>query len=131
MIFVAQPFSVEAGDAPTELQVELIDLQCNQFIKSKFNETPLIDFNCVYVLRKLSQPEGTRSTSNLSFLQYLPFRTIVLRITQTKSKVRCSITGGHLEQCFRLATTSVEDDIDCLVREKRWQDVFLAFMVEC
>ena len=34
MIFVTQPFSVEAGDAPTELQKELIDLQCNEFLKA-------------------------------------------------------------------------------------------------
>ena len=49
MIFVTQPFSVEAGYAPTELQMELVDLLCNKFIKSKFNETPLIDLYGKYV----------------------------------------------------------------------------------
>ena len=78
MIFVTQPFSVEAGDAPTELQMELIDLQCNEFLKGKFNETPLIDFYRKYVpSRKLYQSEETRSRSNFSFRQHLPLRTII------------------------------------------------------
>jgi len=33
----------------TELQMGLIDLQCNEFIKSKFNEASQIDFYRKYV----------------------------------------------------------------------------------
>jgi len=40
---------------------------------------------------------------------------------EPKSKVRSSITDGHLEQCLRLETTCIEADIDYLVREKQWQ----------
>ena len=43
MTFLMQPFSVKAKDAPRELQMELIDLQCSNFI-NKFNKMPLIDF---------------------------------------------------------------------------------------
>ena len=44
MIFSMQPFSVKAKDALTELQLELIDLQCSDFNKNNFNKKPLNDF---------------------------------------------------------------------------------------
>ena len=40
------------------------------------------------------------------------------RMKHIKSKNRCSISDGHLEHCLRLATTSLEADIDFLVREE-------------
>ena len=44
--FVTQP--VEAEDAPAELQLELIDLQCNKFIK-KFDDISIDEFYHKYV----------------------------------------------------------------------------------
>ena len=43
---------------------------------------------------------------------------MVSRMKHVKSKIRSSVTGGHLEQCMRSATTSLDPDIDFLVREK-------------
>jgi len=65
MTIVTQPFSIEVKHAPTELEMDmdLFDLQCNEFIKSKFNEAPLIDLSQVCALRKLSQIEERRSTT--------------------------------------------------------------------
>ena len=40
------------------------------------------------------------------------------RMKHVKNKNRSSITDGHLEQRMRLATTSLEADIDFLVRQK-------------
>ena len=48
-IFVTQSFSVEAENAPAELQMELIDLQCNDAIKKKFDEIPVQEFYRKYV----------------------------------------------------------------------------------
>ena len=47
--FVTQPFFVEAEDASTELQLELIDLQCDEFIKKKFGEISVDEFYRKYV----------------------------------------------------------------------------------
>ena len=46
--FVTQPFFDEAEDAPAELQLELIDLQCDEFIK-KFGEISVDEFYRKYV----------------------------------------------------------------------------------
>ena len=40
------------------------------------------------------------------------------RMKHVKNKNRSSITDGHSEQRMRLATTSLEADIDFLVRQK-------------
>ena len=47
--FVTQPFFVEAEDAPAELQLELINLHCDKFIKKKFDEISLDKFYRKYV----------------------------------------------------------------------------------
>ena len=38
------------------------------------------------------------------------------RMKHLKNKNKSSITDGHLEQCMHLATTSLEADVDFLVR---------------
>jgi len=40
------------------------------------------------------------------------------RMKHVTNKIRSYIVYGHLEQCKSLATTSLEPDIDCPVREK-------------
>ena len=52
IIFVPQPFSVEAENAPTELLMELIDLQGVESIKKKFDEIPVKEFYLKYVPSK-------------------------------------------------------------------------------
>lgn len=122
MMFVTQPFSVKAEDAPTELQMELIDLQYNEFIKRKFNETTLIEFYRKYVPSE-NFPNLKNHAARLISLfgnTYL-CEQLFSRMKQTKSNIRSSITDGHLEQCLRLATTSIEPNIDYLVGQKQWQ----------
>ena len=47
--FVTQPFFVEAEDAPVAFQLELIDLQCDEFIKKKFDDNLVDEFYRKYV----------------------------------------------------------------------------------
>jgi len=99
--FVTQPFSVEGKDAPTELQMQVINLQCNEFVKIKFSEA-LLPLTFIArrrrTLRKASQTEERRSTANISVWQHTPMRKLSSGIKQTKSKVRSSIADGHLKQ---------------------------------
>ena len=43
------------------------------------------------------------------------------QMKHVKNKIRSSITDGHLEQCMRLATTSLDPEINFLIREKQSQ----------
>lgn len=49
------PFTFEVAKAPTNMQVELIDLQCDNVLKDKFNEVGILIFYLKYF--KLSQHE--------------------------------------------------------------------------
>lgn len=44
----AHPFNVSVEDAPKEVQIELIELQCNSTLKDKFN-LGLIEFYSKYI----------------------------------------------------------------------------------
>jgi len=83
MTIVTQPFSIEVKDASTELEMDmdLFDLQCNEFIKSKFNEAPLIDLSQVCALRKLSQIEERRSTTKDGMLLQGTFKIFSHSVT--------------------------------------------------
>ena len=78
MIFLMQPFSAKAEDAPTELQLELINLQCSNFIKIRFDEMPLIDFlPKVCALTTFSKAKESSSMANFTILQHAPLQTII------------------------------------------------------
>ena len=120
--FVTQPFSVETENAPRELQMELIDLQCDKYIKKKFNEIPVEKFyrHCK-LLEKF--PELKKNATGIISLFGSAYvcEQMFSRMKHIQSKNRSSIFNGHLEHCLRLAPTSLEADIDFLVREKQSQ----------
>ena len=120
--FVTQPFFVEAEDAPTELQLELIDLQCDEFIRKKFGEISVDEFYRKYVHSKKFPKLKKNAARKISlFGSTYVCEQIFSRIKHVKNKIRSSITDGHLEPCMRLATTSLDPEIDFLVREKQSQ----------
>ena len=119
--FVAQPFFVEAENAPTELQLELIDLQCDEFIKKKFGEILVHEFYRKYVHSE-KFPKLKKNAARIISLFGSTYvcEQMFSRMKHVKNKIR-SITDGHLEQCMRLATTSLDLEIDFLVRKKQSQ----------
>ena len=113
--FVKQPFFVEAEDTPTELQLELIDLQCDELIK-KFGEISVDEFYRKYVHSE-KFPKLKKNAARIISLFGSTYvcEQMFSRIERVKNKIRSSITDGHLEQCMRLATTSLDPEIDFLV----------------
>ncbi|KAI6655604.1 General transcription factor II-I repeat domain-containing protein 2-like [Oopsacas minuta] len=45
----SNPFSLEPIELPEHLQLELVDMQCNQDLKAKFNDVTLMDFYQKYL----------------------------------------------------------------------------------
>ena len=116
--FVTKPFFVEAEDAPTELQLELIDMQCDEFIKKKFGEISVDEFYRKYVhSEKFSKLKKNAARIISLFGSTYVCEQMFSRMKHVKNKIRSSITDGHLEQCMRLATTSLDPEI----REKQSQ----------
>jgi len=54
--------------------MELIDFQCNEFIKTKFNEVPRLDFYRTYV-PAVNFPKLSKNAARMSSVwQHIPFR---------------------------------------------------------
>ena len=122
--FVTQPFFVEAEDAPTEFQLELIDLQCDEFIKKKFGEISVDEFYRKYsYVHSEKFPKLKKNAARIIFLFGSTYvcEQMFSRMKHVKNRIRSSITDSHLEQCMCLATTSLDPEIDFLVREKQSQ----------
>lgn len=114
----ARPFSVSVEDAPEEIQMELIELQCNSILKEKF-DLGLLEFYSKYVsitdFPKLRN-HALKMTS-LFGTTYL-CEQLFSRMKCVKSKTRARITDGHLENSLRIATTTIGANIDKLVKNK-------------
>lgn len=117
----AHPFNVSVEDAPEEVQMELIELQCNSTLKDKFN-LGLIEFYSKYIpisdFPKI-RDHALKMTS-LFGTSYL-CEQLFSRMKNVKSKTRTRITDVHLENSLRIATTTIGADIDKLVKSKQCQ----------
>lgn len=117
----ARPFSVTVEDVPEEVQMELIELQCNSTLKDKFN-LGLLEFYSKYILISdfpKIRDHALKMTS-LFGTTYL-CEQLFSRMKYVKSKARTRITDVHLENSLRIATTTIGTDIDKLVKSKQCQ----------
>ena len=121
MDLFARPFSVSVEKVLDEIQMELIELQCNTTLKDKFN-VGLLEFYSKYIstteFPKIRQ-HALRMTS-LFGTTYL-CEQLFSRMKIVKSKARTRITDAHLENSLRIATTSLKPNIDKLVKSKQCQ----------
>ena len=116
------PFAavVENYEDP-DLQLELIDVKNNSFLKAKFKEVSLVEFysfvNCA------TYPLLFQRSANIASLfgsTYLCEQTFSV-MTCTKSKHRSRLTDEHLDASVRLAVSSTVPDFQFAVAGKRCQ----------
>jgi len=118
-IFV-NPFCLDIGNLPTYLQMECIELQADIEIKAKFCNTPLLDFYQICL-----PPDKYPCLHNHALFMSSAFSSTYIceqlfsRLKHTKNPYRTTITDKHLENSLRIATSTIEPDIDSLVREKQ------------
>ncbi|XP_077480640.1 general transcription factor II-I repeat domain-containing protein 2A-like [Stigmatopora argus] len=106
----ADPFSFDVQDAPPELQMELIDLQCNSALKAKFREVSGEADKLGQFLRELtpSFPELSRRFKRTMCLfgsTYL-CEKLFSTLNFNKSKYRSRLTDEHLQALLRVSTAS-------------------------
>lgn len=116
------PFLVEASTAPENLQMELIELQCNNEMKLIFNSTTKIDFYNKYItsprypnLRSFAQRVVSAFGSTYiceSFFSKMKF---------AKNSSRSSITDSNLENQLRCSTSNILVDLKKLSDKKEKQ----------
>lgn len=117
----AIPFSVSVKDVPGNLQIELINLQCNSELKEKYN-LGLFNFYSKYIDKNKFPSIRLHAQKMMSlFGSTYVCEQLFSRIKHVKSKNRTRITDSHLENSLRIATSKIRPDIEKLVKNKQCQ----------
>ena len=109
------PFSVNVDEVSEELQMELLELQSDSDLRSKFIEHPLQDFyRCVPAHRYGKIHKHAQVMLFLFGSTYVWEQAFSL-INLNKSKLRNALSDSHLHD---ILTLSVEPDVERLVKTK-------------
>lgn len=104
----AMPFTTDVETAPTDFQMELIDLQCNAELKAKFSEVSLLNFYQNYLPKEMQMLRNhALKTATLFGSTYVCEQSFSL-MKQIKSKERSRLTDKHLEENLLLAVSNIE-----------------------
>ncbi|KAG0433364.1 General transcription factor II-I repeat domain-containing protein 2A [Dictyocoela muelleri] len=112
----AHPLGADVYNAPQNLQLELIDLQADFELKSKFNNVSLLDFYKLY-LQEEKYPNlrsFARKIISLFGSTYI-CEQFFSKMKYNKSKTRSRITDDNLEKSMRVSLSKLNINIDDLV----------------
>lgn len=118
----AEPFNINPETAPVDLQMELIEIQCDNRLKQHYESHELVEFYSDY-LPKQTYPVLYRHALRMVSLfgsTYL-CEQFFSRMKHTKNKYRTTLTDQHLMQQLRVAASTTRPDIDRIVRGKQYQ----------
>ena len=114
------PFTVTSSDVPTELQMEIIDLQCDSNLKEKFTIVGLDIYKYLF--------PGYPKLRDLAAKILCMFGTTYLCeqlfsvMAINKNKLRSRLTNKNLNDILKVAASQeLSPNIDTLVKEKRCQ----------
>ncbi|XP_073670885.1 general transcription factor II-I repeat domain-containing protein 2 [Paramisgurnus dabryanus] len=107
----ASPFSVDPVDVAHELQLELIDLQCDDELRFRHQQLSQIDF--YRQLNKEKFPTLRALAKRMLSLfgsTYICEQTFSI-MNLNKTRLRSRITDAHLRDVIRVVTTAVKPDL--------------------
>ena len=115
------PFTVEPLDVPIDLQLEIIDLQCNSSLKEKFFSNDLKKF---YQYLSPNYPKLTSFAAKIlsmfgtTYLCEQLFSIMSLK----KNKIRSRLTNQHLNNILKVVSTqNLTPDVEEIIKNKRSQ----------
>ena len=117
------PFDVDVESAPSEVQIELIDLQCSNELKSHFAAVGHTDFWRKHILLTKHFPGLVDNVMRTvaAFGSSYCCEQLFSRMKLTKSKSRVQLTDGHLNDILLLSVSSVIPDISSVSVQKQHQ----------
>ena len=117
------PFDVDVESAPSEVQMELIDLQCSDELKSCFAAVSHADFWRKHILptKRFPRLADIAMRTVAAFGCTYCCEQLFSRMKLTKSKSRAKLTDGHLNDVLLLSVSSVAPDISFLSAQKQHQ----------
>jgi hypothetical protein len=116
------PFDFLVEDAPVDLQMDLVDLQSDEGLKSRFLNSPLIQF-----YQHLKATNKFRSLTEHSQVIIAMFGStyfceqLFSKMKYAKSPIRSQISDDHLNDILRLSSSSIKPKIQSLVLSKQTQ----------
>ncbi|KAG2467730.1 GTD2A protein, partial [Polypterus senegalus] len=117
----AQPFTISVDAVRDDLQMELIDLQCDSELKHKFTSLPLTDFyKCVPANRYPKMCKQAQVMLSLFGSTYLCEQTFSL-MNLNKSKLRSKLTDSHLQNI--LSVSQLQPNLEKLLKNKDQFDI--------
>ena len=118
---LSNPFAIDVESAPTSLQMELIELQCNDMLKSIYDSVGAVQFPCFLpdtMPQLRTQAAQMLSMFGGTFLCEQLFSTMKVNKTSHRSR----LTDEHLHSFLRISSAqSLTPDIDELASKKRCQ----------
>lgn len=115
MQLVSSPFTCSVDSAPTNVQLELTDLQSDSLLKEHFKSASLPEFYSA--LKEENFPNMRRRAQKMLVLcgsTYICEQTFSV-MKFTKSRYRSSLTDEHLSAVLRISTSDIQPDFDGLV----------------
>ena len=118
MLLFSSPFSVDPDDAPHHLQLELIELQRHDELRSRHQQLSLVNF--YQQLDKDRSPEIRTLAKKMRSLfgsMYMCEQTFSV-MNLNKSRLRSRLTDTHLRDILRVTTTALKPDLTCLLQAR-------------
>ena len=109
---VFSPFNCSVDDAPSEIQMELIDLLSDRLLVEHFRWVSLLDFYSS--LKEENFPHLRRHAQKILVLSGSTYHR--------ESKYRSSLTDDHLAAVLRIATSDIQPDFNALVQAQNRVD---------
>lgn len=122
MHMISSPFTFSVDDAPSDVQLELIDLQSDGVLAEHFKSGSLLDFYSS--LKEENFPNIRRHAQKMFVLfgsTYICEETFSI-MKFTKSRYRSSLTDDHLSAVLRISTSDIQPDFDALVKAQQRLD---------
>ncbi|XP_036066918.1 general transcription factor II-I repeat domain-containing protein 2B-like [Oryzias melastigma] len=123
MNMISSPFTCSVGNAASDVQLELIDLQSDALLAEQFKSVSLLDFYSS--LKEETFPNMRRHAQKMLVLfgsTYICEQTFSM-MKFTKSRYRSSLTDDHLSAVLRISTSDTQPDLDALVKAQQRLDL--------
>uniref|UniRef100_A0A4W6D5G1 HAT C-terminal dimerisation domain-containing protein n=1 Tax=Lates calcarifer TaxID=8187 RepID=A0A4W6D5G1_LATCA len=106
------PFLVDAEEVEESLQLELIEMQCDDSLKSQHQLLSLPDF--YQSLDNAKFPLMRRHAKRMMSL----FGSTFSLLNQNKSRLRTRMTDSHLCEVLRVSTTKLSPDMSAILQSR-------------
>jgi len=118
----ATPFAVEIENIAEELQMELVDLQCDSILKQKYSDVGILEFYQFVSKERFPMLLSAAVRMIAMFGSTYVCEQFFSSMKIIKSPLRSRLTDEHLQTSLRLVSSQdIKPNIDALVDAKRCQ----------